>query len=65
MGELDLIREVRESVIRIEGKLDNMADKHNLLEKRVSKLEDNNTWLIRVVVAQIVGAVIAFFIINK
>lgn len=55
-----LIQEVRESLIRIEGKLENMGDKHINLEKRVSKLEENNAWLWRTVGGAIIAAVMGF-----
>lgn len=62
MNEIELIREVRERLIRIEGKLENATDKHNTLEKRVSKLEETNTWLTRAIIGQMIGAIVAFFI---
>ena len=60
-----LLQDVREGLIRMEGKLDNMAEKHINIEKRVTKVEDNITWLMRTIVGQIVIAVIAFFVIKK
>ncbi|ENJ9653859.1 hemolysin XhlA [Clostridium botulinum] len=62
MNELELIQEVRERLIRIEGKIENANEKHIILEKRVSKLEENNTWLTRAIIGQIIGIIIAFFI---
>lgn len=60
-----LIQEVRETLIRIEGKLENMGDKHDNLEKRVVKLEENNTWLYRLIIGQIILAILAFFVFKK
>lgn len=60
-----LIQEVRETLIRIEGKLENMSDKHDNLEKRVVKLEENNTWLYRLVIGQVIVAILAFFTFKK
>ncbi|EPY2274699.1 hemolysin XhlA family protein [Clostridium sp. FAM 1755] len=62
MNELELIQEVRERLIRIEGKIENANDKHETLEKRVNKLEENNTWLTRAIIGQIIGIIVAFFI---
>ncbi|EJO5346374.1 hemolysin XhlA family protein [Clostridium sporogenes] len=62
MNELELIQEVRERLIRIEGKIENANDKHKTLEKRVNKLEENNTWLTRAIIGQIIGIIVAFFI---
>lgn len=65
MNDIELIQEVRERLIRIEGKIENANDKHTTLEKRVEKLEGNNTWLVRAIVGQIVAAIMAFFMIKK
>ena len=65
MSDLYVIQEIRERLIRIEAKIENSQEKHLELEKRVSKLEDNNTWLVRVIVGQIIVAIMAFFIIKK
>ncbi|GAA0116959.1 hemolysin XhlA family protein [Clostridium senegalense] len=65
MSELDVIQEIRERLIRIESKIENSKEKHVELEKRVCKIEDNNTWLIRAVIGQIIAAIMAFFIIKK
>jgi hypothetical protein len=65
MDDRELIQDIRERLVRIEGKIENNNEKHITLEKRVTKLEDNNTWLVRVVIGQMVAAVIGFFILKK
>lgn len=60
-----LIQEVRETLIRIEGKLENMGDKHDNLEKRVVKLEENSTWVYRLIIGQVILAILAFFVFKK
>jgi flagellar capping protein FliD len=65
MDDRELIQDVRERLIRIEGKIENTYEKYSTLEKRVTKLEENNTWLMRAIIGQMVAAVIAFIIIKK
>ena len=65
MADIDLIQDIRERLIRIEGKIENSQEKHKELERRVTKLEDNSTWIIRAIIGQIVVAILAFFIFKK
>lgn len=60
-----LMQDVREGLIRMEGKLDNMAEKHINIEKRVTKVEDNISWLVRTVVGQLVISIVAFVLIKR
>jgi hypothetical protein len=65
MDDREIIQDVRERLIRIEGKIENTYEKHNTLEKRVTKLEENNTWLTRAIIGQCIAAIIAFFLMKK
>lgn len=65
MNDLEIVQDIRDRLIRIEEKVTNGTERHQALEKRVSKLEENNTWLVRAIVGQIVAAIMAFFIIKK
>ena len=73
MAEMDLIREVRESLIEIKGTLKNMTETtdlklKNLEEKikvsnnRIQDLEDTNKWLWRAIGAALISALIALII---
>ncbi|MCM0648621.1 hemolysin XhlA family protein [Clostridium swellfunianum] len=65
MDDRELMQDVRDRLIRIEGKIETTYEKYSILEKRVTKLEENNTWLSRAVIGQLIAAIIAFFIIKK
>lgn len=65
MNDLEIVQDIRDRLIRIEEKVTNGTERHQALEKRVEKLEGNNTWLVRAIIGQIVGAITAFFIIKK
>ncbi|AWZ48466.1 hypothetical protein C3495_06385 [Clostridiaceae bacterium 14S0207] len=65
MNDLEIVQDIRERLIRIEEKVTNSAERHRELEKRVEKLENNNTWLIRAIIGQMVAAIVAFFITTK
>lgn len=65
MNDLEIVQDIRDRLIRIEEKVTNGTERHQALEKRVSKLEENNTWLVRAIVGQIVAAIMAFFMIKK
>ncbi|MFX0547903.1 hemolysin XhlA family protein [Hathewaya histolytica] len=62
MNDIEIIQDIRDRLIRIEEKVTNGTERHQALEKRVEKLESNNTWLVRAIVGQIVAAIMAFFI---
>ena len=65
MNDLEIVQDIRERLIRIEEKVTNSTERHRELEKRVEKLEGNNTWLIRAIIGQMVAAIVAFFITTK
>lgn len=65
MNDLEIVQDIRERLIRIEEKVTSSKEKHEALEKRVEKLEGNNTWLIRAIIGQMVAAIVAFFITTK
>ena len=65
MNDLEIVQDIRERLIRIEEKVTNSTERHKELEKRVEKLENNNTWLIRAIIGQMVAAIVAFFITTK
>lgn len=60
----DILLTVRDSVIRMEGKLDLMNNRTDGLEKRICKLEDSNTWLYRLIIGQVVLAVMGLIFVN-
>lgn len=55
------LMEVRERLIRIETLLETDVKS---LEARIKRLEENNIWLTRAVIAEVIG-IIAAFIVNK
>lgn len=65
MDDRELIQDVRERLIRIEGKIETTYERHASLEKRITKLEEANTWFVRVIIGQMIVALIAYFIITK
>lgn len=65
MNDLEIVQDIRERLIRIEEKVTNSTERHKELEKRVEKLENNNTWLVRAIIGQMVAAIVAFFITTK
>ncbi|MEG0774820.1 hemolysin XhlA [Clostridium sp.] len=65
MSEIEVIQEIRERLIRIESKIENTTEKYLTLEKRVTKIEDNNTWISRAIVGQVIAAIMAFFLLKK
>lgn len=60
----EILLTVRDSVIRMEGKLDLMNSRTDGLEKRICKLEDSNTWLYRLIIGQVVVGVLGLVILN-
>ncbi|MGL4655191.1 MAG: hemolysin XhlA family protein [Sarcina sp.] len=72
MGE-NALQEIRERMIRIEVlleniansnelKLENIEEKLKVANKRISDLENSNTWLWRAIAGALISSVIAFLI---
>lgn len=60
-----LLIEIKESIARIEGKIELVNERNLNLEKRVSKLEENNTWTYRLIIGQFLIALIGYFVLSK
>ncbi|SDO88453.1 hemolysin XhlA family protein [Clostridium gasigenes] len=73
MADIDVIQEIRESLIEIKGTLKSMVettdlkflnfeDKIKVANNRISDLEDTNKWLWRAIGAALISALIALII---
>lgn len=60
-----LLMEIKESIARVDGKIELMNERNLNLEKRVVKLEENNTWTYRLIIGQFIVALIGYFLIKR
>lgn len=59
----EVLIDIRERLVRVETKIDDsIKDRMDKQDKRIDKLEDNQTWLWRTTIGSIIGAIITFII---
>ena len=57
---IEIVMNINTVVARVEGKIDCINNSHETLEKRVKKLEDSQTWLVRTILAIIITEILGF-----